>query len=110
MRTLLVLLSILVIPAAAHAQDGAVLYRTYCAICHEGPTADAQAPGREAMKRMSAEQVLDSLERGSMRARVLERSGAQRRVLAEYVSEKRLAADSGRLIPKSAFCNPTSAP
>ncbi len=47
------------------------------------------------MKRMSAEQVLESLERGSMRARAAERSRAQRRALAEYVSEKRLAADSG---------------
>jgi len=110
MRTLLVLLSILVISGAANAQDGAVLYRTYCAICHEGPTADAQAPNRETMKRMSAEQVLDSLERGSMRARAAERSRAQRRALAEYVSEKHLAADSGGLIPRSAFCSPASAP
>ncbi len=110
MRTLLVLLSILVISGAANAQDGAVLYRTYCAICHEGPTADAQAPSREAMKRMSAEQVLDSLARGSMCARVAERSRAQRRALAEYVSEKRLAAASGGLIPRSAFCSPASAP
>ncbi|HYR92136.1 MAG TPA: PQQ-binding-like beta-propeller repeat protein [Terriglobia bacterium] len=110
MRTLLVLLGILVIAAAAHAQDGAVLYKTYCAICHEGPTADAQAPSREAMKRMSAEQVLESLERGSMRSRVAERSRAQRRALAGYVSEKRLAADSVGLIPKSAFCSPTPAP
>ena len=46
------------------------------------------------MKRMSAEQVLESLEKGSMRARVAERSRAQRRALAEYVSEKHLAADS----------------
>ena len=110
MRTLLVLLSILVIAGAAHAQDGALLYRTYCAICHEGATADAQAPNREMMKRMSAEQVLESLERGSMRARAAERSRAQRRALAEYVSQKHLAADSGGLIPRSAFCSPASAP
>ena len=110
MRNLFVLLSILVIAGTAHAQDGAALYRTYCAICHEGPAADTQAPSREAMKRMSAEQVLESLETGSMRARAAERSRAQRRALAEYVSEKRLAADSGGSIPRSAFCKPTSAP
>jgi len=62
------------------------------------------------MKRMSAEQVLESLERGSMRARAAERSRAQRRALAEYVSQKHLAADSGGLIPRSAFCSPASAP
>ena len=44
---------------------------------------------------MSAEQVLESLERGAMRARAAERSRAQRRVLAEYVSGKPLAADAG---------------
>src|SRR5207244_6500034 len=77
---------------------------------HEGPTADAQAPSREAMKRMSAEQLLESLEKGSMRARVAERSRAQRRALAEYVSEKHLAADSNGLIPNSAFCNSTPTP
>jgi len=93
----------------AQAQDGAALYRTYCAICHEGPAADGQAPSREMMKRMSAEQVLDSLERGSMRARAAERSRAQRRVLAEYVSDTRLAAGSGLPLPKSAFCTPASA-
>src|SRR6267378_4406043 len=109
MRTLLVLLSILVIAAAAHAQDGAVLYRTYCAICHEGPTADAQAPNRETMKRLSAEQVLESLERGSMRARAAERSRAQRRTLAAYVSDKPPASVPGSTIPKSAFCSAASA-
>src|SRR5262245_53377507 len=107
MRKLCILLSILVMAGTAHAQDGAALYTTYCAICHEGPAADAQAPGREAMKRMTGEQVLESLERGSMRARVTERSRAQRRALAEYVSGKRLAAVSGGLIPRSAFCNAT---
>src|SRR5262245_60582837 len=110
MRKFFVLLSILVVSGTAHAQDGAALYKTYCAICHEGPTADAQAPNREAMKRMSAEQVLESLEKGSMRARAAERSRAQRRSLAEYVSGKHLTSDAGGSIPRSAFCNPASAP
>src|SRR5262249_38903695 len=110
MRRLFVLLSMLIVARTSQAQDGAALYKTYCAICHEGPGADAQAPNREAMKRMSAEQVLESLEKGSMRTRAAARSRAQRRALAEYVSDKRLQTDSGGLIPKSAFCNPTSAP
>src|SRR5438093_1676933 len=109
MRKLLVLLGILVIAGTAHAQDGAALYRTYCAICHEGPTADAQAPSREVMKRLTAERVLESLERGSMRARAAERSRAQRRALAEFVSDKHLVADSNASIPKAAFCSETPA-
>jgi polyvinyl alcohol dehydrogenase (cytochrome) len=102
-------LSILTMAGMAYAQDGAVLYRTYCAICHEGPGADAQAPNRDVIKRMSAEQILQSLETGSMRVRAAERSRAQRRALAAYVSEKPLAADSTGLIPKSAFCSGTPA-
>ena len=57
------------------------------------------------MRRMSAEQVLESLERGAMRARAAERSRAQRRALAEYVSGKSLTADSRGPMPKSAFCS-----
>ena len=64
---LFVSLSILTLAGVSSAQDGAALYRTYCAICHEGARADAQAPSREVMKRMSAEQILQSLESGSMR-------------------------------------------
>lgn len=94
----------------SYAQDGAALYRTYCAVCHEGAGADAQAPSREVIKRMSAEQILQALERGAMRRQAAERSRAQRRVLAEYLSEKPLAADSAGPIPKSAFCSATPAP
>jgi polyvinyl alcohol dehydrogenase (cytochrome) len=96
-------------PPAAKAPegglDGAALYKTYCALCHEGPRADAQAPSLEAMKRLTAGQVLDSLERGSMRARAAERSRAQRRALAAYVSGTALGGDGGVPIPTSAFCH-----
>ena len=87
----------------------AALYKTYCAQCHEGRRADAQAPSLEAMKRLTAEQVLESLERGSMRARAAERSRAQRRALAAYVSGKPLG-DASAAMPKSAFCSAAAAP
>ena len=89
--------------------ERAALFGTYCATCHEGPGANAQAPSRDVMRRMSAEQVLDVLEIGAMRARAAERSRAQRRALAEYVSGKPLAAVAGGgAMPKSAFCSATS--
>ena len=106
-------------PAATAAQDsnavssqvaGEALFGTYCATCHEGPGANPQAPGRDVMRRMSAEQILESLERGAMRTRAAERSRAQRRALAEYLSGKPLGADSGGSIPKSAFCAAAPAP
>ena len=87
--------------------SGEALFTTYCAICHEGPNANPQAPTRDVMGRMSAEQVLDVLERGSMRARAAERSRAQRRAIATYVSGKPLSADGGRM-SSAAFC--TAAP
>jgi polyvinyl alcohol dehydrogenase (cytochrome) len=100
-------------PAASTARDpnavssqaaGEALFGTYCATCHEGRGANPQAPGRDVMRRMSAEQILESLERGAMRTRAAERSRAQRRALAEYLSGKPLGVGYGGSIPKSAFC------
>ena len=89
-----------------NAAESAALFRTYCATCHEGPGANPQAPGLEVMRRMTAEQVLESLERGAMRARAAERSRAQRRALAVYISGKPLVAASVSSIPRSASCGP----
>jgi polyvinyl alcohol dehydrogenase (cytochrome) len=106
-------LVLLAMPAAGQdvprQADGAALFKTYCAMCHDGPAADAQAPRLDTLRQLSAEQVLTALERGSMRVRAAERSRAQRRTLAEYVSGKSLAPSDGA-IPKSAFCSGTDAP
>ena len=88
--------------------DRAALFTTYCATCHVGPGANPQAPTLDVMKRMTAEQVLNSLEKGAKRARAAERSRAQRRALAEYVSGKPLTPNAGSM-PKSAFCSATPA-
>jgi polyvinyl alcohol dehydrogenase (cytochrome) len=45
-----------------------------------------------------------------MRVRATERSRAQRRALATYVSGKPLAADSSGVMPRSAFCSAASPP
>jgi len=89
--------------APASAEEPAALYKTYCALCHEGPRADAKAPSLETMRSLTAEQMLDALERGVMRARAAERSRAQRRALAAYVSGKSLPEWISP-IPKTAFC------
>jgi polyvinyl alcohol dehydrogenase (cytochrome) len=86
--------------------ESAALFGTYCATCHEGPGANPQAPALDVMRRMSAEQVLEALESGSMRARAAERSRAQRRALATYASGKPLAANAGAPMAASAFCSP----
>lgn len=48
-------------PAAAHAQDGATLFKTYCATRHEA--GDSRAPNREILGQLSPEQILQALER-----------------------------------------------
>src|SRR5579872_5074598 len=88
--------------APAMAQDGGALFNTYCAICHQG-TGNASAPGRDAMGRLAPEQILQTMETGSMKAQAAERSRAQRRALAEYISGKPLPP-APPIIPASARC------
>ena len=94
--------------APALAQDGAALFNTYCAICHDAGD-NAQAPGRDVLARMTPEQILQALEKGAMKTQAAERSRAQRHVLAEYLSGKKLGSEPSA-IPASAFCGNTGAP
>jgi polyvinyl alcohol dehydrogenase (cytochrome) len=88
---------------AAHAQDGPTLFKTYCAACHE--SGDPHVPSRDVLAQLSPEQILQALEKGAMKAQAAERSRAQRRVLAEYLSGKPLNSESLNPIPKTAFCS-----
>ena len=94
--------------AQAYAQDGGALFKTYCAVCHEA-AGNAQAPNREALSRMAPEQILQAMEKGTMKAQAAERSRVQRHVLAEYLSGKPFASEPA-IIPASAFCGNTAEP
>ena len=94
--------------APAYAQNGGPLFDTYCAICHAAG-GNSQAPNRDVLARMSPEQILNALEKGAMKAQAAERSRAQRRVLAEYLSGKPLGNGSA-VIPASASCGSGGAP
>src|ERR1700674_5225818 len=85
------------------AQDGERLFRTYCAACHDARE-PARAPGREVLKQLSPEQIITALEKGAMTAQGAERSRAERRTLAEYLSGKPFG-EMVNPIPKSAFCS-----
>jgi polyvinyl alcohol dehydrogenase (cytochrome) len=56
------------------------------------------------MKQMTPEHILAVLEQGVMKAQAAERSRAQRRSLAEYLSGKAIGSHPD-LIPRSAFCS-----
>src|SRR5580700_1097420 len=90
--------------AAGYAQDGAVLFKSYCASCHED-AAKSAAPSLDLLRQMSPEQILQALEKGAMKAQAAERSRAQRRALAEYLSGKQFGSEPLNPIAKSAFCD-----
>jgi polyvinyl alcohol dehydrogenase (cytochrome) len=94
--------------APASAQDGNALYATYCAMCHRDG-GNAIPSSRERMSRLSAEQILEKMETGSMKAQAAERSRVQRRVLAEYISGKKLG-NLPPAVPQTAFCGNTGEP
>ena len=91
---------------AVYAQDGAVLFKSYCASCHEA-AANSSAPALDLLRQMSPEQIFQALEKGPMKAQAAERSRAQRRALAEYLSGKQFGSEPLNPIPKSAFCEST---
>lgn len=94
---------------AAWSQDPAALYKTFCATCHESG-GESRAPSREVLKQMAPEQILSALERGSMVTVGAERSRAERRALAEYLTGKSFGSTPLVSIPKSAFCDASAHP
>ena len=97
------LLLALVAARPAWAQDGATVFKLYCATCHEGPGND-RAPTREVMGQLSPEQILQALEKGAMQVQAAERSRAQRRSVAEFLSGKTFGAAPHQPFPESAYC------
>ena len=95
-------LIVLTVPGLSSAQDGATLFKTYCSTCHD--PADPGAPTRDVLGQMRPEQILQALETGAMRRQAAERSHAQRRALAEYLTGRALPAGSLAVMPTSAFC------
>jgi polyvinyl alcohol dehydrogenase (cytochrome) len=97
---------VLLTSGALLAQDGEYLFKTYCAICHEAANGEeARGPEREVLRKMTAEHILDVMEKGAMKAQAAERSRSQRHTLAEYLSGKPLGSAPLDLIPRSAFCS-----
>lgn len=72
---------------AAQQSQGAVIYRTQCASCHDN-TARTRAPGLAAMRLMSPENILLSLESGRMKEQGALLSPELRRTVAEYLAGK----------------------
>ena len=67
-------------------QDGSSLYDRTCASCHNG--GNDRAPGRDALRSMSADRVLAAMETGPMISMAVRLTTADRRAIAEFVSGK----------------------
>jgi polyvinyl alcohol dehydrogenase (cytochrome) len=91
--------------STAFGQDGATLYRQYCAICHE-QSARTRAPERESLKQRTPESIYEALRSGNMGSTMATGQAAltetQKRTLAEYLAGRPL----GGMIPSDAASMP----
>jgi polyvinyl alcohol dehydrogenase (cytochrome) len=94
--------------------DGADLYKRTCAQCHDNGT--NRAPNRESFKALSAERVLAAMETGSMITMANNRTAAERRAIAEFLTGKAIGTPLVTTPPASAMCtaggnfNPAAGP
>jgi polyvinyl alcohol dehydrogenase (cytochrome) len=84
------------------AQDGSTLYDRTCASCHNG--GNDRAPGRDALRSMSADRVLAAMETGPMISMAVRLSTADRRAIAEFVSGKPIGQPLVTTPPAKAMC------
>src|SRR2546427_10372872 len=63
-------------------EDGAYLYKIYCAICHEATDSEARAPGRAVLRQMTPEHILQVLEAGGMKTQAARRGRQEGRDFA----------------------------
>lgn len=85
--------------SALAQQDGAALYASHCAQCHDTTDSQSRVPSRTALKAMSPEQVLNTLTSGSMASIARARSDDERRAIAAFVTGK--PVDAGALVTTS---------
>jgi polyvinyl alcohol dehydrogenase (cytochrome) len=100
-----VLAAALIVVAAASAQaqaDGAAVFRSNCATCHDA-AATSRAPAPDQLKERSPESIIAALTGGAMRYQGLSLSGAERRAVAEFLTGKQVGAEA-KVDPKIGRC------
>jgi len=88
--------------AAQPAPDGASLYKTGCASCHDSGA--GRAPRVETLKEMAPEAVLNAMENGPMISMAVRFSPTQRRAIAEYLTGKTISGTFSLTPPAQAMC------
>jgi mono/diheme cytochrome c family protein len=91
MRFSLLLLSTLATTSLFAADpDGAALFKTRCATCHEGPP-QPRMPTRKELESRTPENVVNSMFRGTMMMQSAGLTEEQGRMIAKYVTGKEFA-------------------
>ncbi|MBT7371668.1 MAG: PQQ-binding-like beta-propeller repeat protein, partial [Gammaproteobacteria bacterium] len=71
-------------------EPGQLIYQTYCISCHATP--DARAPRPSVLRMMSADHVLDALNKGVMKNQGQLLSVEEKQAVAEYLTNKQLGS------------------
>jgi len=88
------LLSALALAYAADP-DGAALYKQHCAACHD-VSGQTRAPGPAALRQMSPDNIVRTLESGVMKEQGASLSAAERRTVAEFLTGKNIGGNPAR--------------
>src|SRR5215831_12877306 len=67
------------------------MFEQRCGSCHTKPT-DGRTPTRETLRQRTPEQVLDALTTGSMKANAEGLTDQQKRLIAEFITDRPLGA------------------
>ncbi len=84
----------------AAPEDGAAIFQKNCAVCHKDPPVN-RAPLPDALMKMSREQIVASLEHGSMKDQGAALSAAQRADVAAFLAKTATRAEA-----PAGFCAP----
>jgi polyvinyl alcohol dehydrogenase (cytochrome) len=86
MRGAFFVLAFLIGVTPAWAQDGGSLYAQHCGRCHD--LGLPRTPSRSVLGGLAPEQIVSALENGTMRAQGAERTAAERRAIAAFLTGK----------------------
>jgi polyvinyl alcohol dehydrogenase (cytochrome) len=76
--------------SALFAQDGATVYKTQCAACHDAPV--GRVPPAATLREMSARAILSALDDGVMKTQAAGLTEAQRQAVARYLGKGETSA------------------
>jgi polyvinyl alcohol dehydrogenase (cytochrome) len=89
-------------PLAAQTVDGGELYKRNCATCHDAGV--NRAPQPNALRSLPAERALAAMETGTMITMANNRTAAERRAIAEFITGKSLSNPLNTAPAPAAMC------